>query len=100
VDRVRGLIDPLLLWSLVALPLALWGAISTLRGPRALYLSLPLLVIGAFTLGAIVYWGSLRLRVPIEPLVALYAAAGLDALLLMRRVRKSGMRVVQGGGGA
>lgn len=100
VDRVRALVDPLLLWSLVALPLAIWGAVTTLRGPRALYLSLPLLLIGAFTLGAIVYWGSLRLRVPIEPLVALYAAAGIDALLLMQRVRKSGMRVVQGGGGA
>jgi 4-amino-4-deoxy-L-arabinose transferase-like glycosyltransferase len=96
VDRLRGLVDPLLLWSLVVLPLALWGVVTTLRSPRALYLSLPLLIVLAFTLGAIVYWGSLRLRVPTEPLVTVYAAAGLDALLQMRRVQKSGMKVVMG----
>lgn len=100
VAKLRGMVDPLLLWSCVMLPLALWGVVTTLRSPRALYLSLPLLIVLAFTLGAIVYWGSLRLRVPAEPLVTVYAAAGLDALLLMRRVKRSGLKVVMGGGGA
>lgn len=70
----------------------------TLRGAKRAFLSLPLLVVGAISLGAVLYWGSLRLRVPIEPLVALYAAAGLDALLLRRRVRASGFSVVEGRG--
>mgnify|MGYP007071094601 CR=1 FL=1 len=33
--------------------------------------------------------GSLRLRLPIEPLIAVYAAAGLDALLVLIRARPS-----------
>lgn len=99
VSRVRGLFDPLLVWCVLTLPLALWGAWSTLRGPRGRFLSLPLLVIAAFTLGSVLYWGSLRLRLPIEPLVAVYAAAGIDALLLLRRVKRGGLSVIEGGRG-
>ncbi len=57
-SRVRGIFDPLLVWSVLTLPLALWGTWSALRGPRGRFLSLPLWVIAAFTLGSVVYWGS------------------------------------------
>ncbi|HTR97362.1 MAG TPA: glycosyltransferase family 39 protein [Candidatus Acidoferrales bacterium] len=92
--RLRGRLDPLLGWSLLILPLAIWGAVRSLAGPKALFLSLPLLVIGAFTLTAVVYWGALRMRVPIEPLVVLYAAAGADDLRRRWRMRRSGLSVV------
>jgi hypothetical protein len=47
-----------------------------------------------FTWLGIVFFGSLRMRAPIEPLVILFAAAGLDDLGRRRRARRSGLRVV------
>jgi 4-amino-4-deoxy-L-arabinose transferase-like glycosyltransferase len=89
--------DPLLAWSLLALPLALWGLGLALRGPRRLFLSLPLLVVLAFSAMAVMFWGALRMRVPIEPLVTLFAAAGADDLWRRLRPRARGLRVVEGG---
>ncbi|MFN8586980.1 MAG: glycosyltransferase family 39 protein [Candidatus Eisenbacteria bacterium] len=99
VSRLRGLFDPLLAWSLLTWPLAAYGAWVSLRGPRARFLSLPLWFVLAFSLGTIVYWGSLRLRVPVQPLLALYAAAGLDAIVTASRARRRGMTVIEGGRG-
>jgi hypothetical protein len=96
LDAIRRWLDPLLAWSIVVLPLALWGAAMTLRGGKRLFLSLPLLAIALFTLSAIVYWGALRMRVPIEPLVALYAAAGVDDLRRRGRVRRGHLTLVEG----
>ena len=45
---------------------------------------------------AVVFWGALRMRMPIEPLVVLYAAVGADALWKRWRVRRSGLTVVEG----
>lgn len=88
-------VDPLLVWSLVVLPFAIAGLVTTLRGPRRLFQSLPALVILAFTFGAIVYWGALRLRVPIEPYVVLYAAVGANEAWKAWRVRRAGLRLVE-----
>ena len=92
--RVIGVIDPLLLWSLVTFPFALLGLGASVRGARRLYQSLPLLVIAAFTLGAVVYWGALRMRVPVEPLIVVYAAAGIELVRREVRVRRSPLRMV------
>ena len=100
VARLLAVADPLLLWSLVAFPLALAGVWVTLRGPKRLFLSLPLVAIGFFTALVVVYWGALRMRVPIEPLVVLYAAAGADALWRAVRLRRSGLTVIEGRGNA
>jgi hypothetical protein len=89
-------VDPLLLWSVVIFPLALWGGVRTLRGPRRWFQSLALLTILYFTLGTLVFWGSLRLRVPIEPLVVLLAAAGFEDLRRRVRSSASGLRVIEG----
>lgn len=96
IQRLRSVVDPLLLWSLFLLPLALWGVVRVLQGQRRLFQSLGLFVIGAFSLGAVVYWGALRMRVPIEPLVVLYAAAGFEDLRLRMRARGRGLRVIEG----
>jgi hypothetical protein len=92
-DLVRAL-DPLFLWSVVVLPLALWGLALSLRGPRRWFQSLSLWVILYFTWLGVVFFGSLRMRVPIEPLVVLFAAAGLDDLGRRLRARRGGLRVV------
>jgi len=92
-DLVRAL-DPWFLWSVVVLPLALWGLGLSLRGPRRWFQSLSLWVILYFTWLGVVFFGALRFRVPIEPLVVLFAAAGLDDLGRRLRARRSGLRVV------
>lgn len=93
------LLDPLLLWSVPLFALALAGLVATWRGARRLFQSVALVPVVYFTLLATVYWGALRVRVPFEPLVALYAAVGLDWLLRLRRVRASGFSVIEGRAG-
>lgn len=93
-DRALSLADPLLLWSLVMLPCALWGLVRTLRHSRRHFQLLPLAMIAAFTAGSLVFWGALRLRVPAEPLVLLYAAVGITELLWRFRVRRAGLELV------
>ncbi|MFM7231833.1 MAG: ArnT family glycosyltransferase [bacterium] len=93
-DRLLGATDPLLLWSLVTWPLALLGLVVTLRGKRRWFQSLPLLAIGLSTAGALVFWGALRMRVPLEPLVLLYAATGLAHLLWRARARRAGLALI------
>ncbi|HKQ57481.1 MAG TPA: glycosyltransferase family 39 protein [Candidatus Eisenbacteria bacterium] len=87
-------LDPLLVWSIVTLPFALWGVVRTLRGPRRWFQSLPLLVILYFMLLAVVFFGSLRMRMPIEPLVAMLAALGVDDARRALQARARGLSVV------
>jgi 4-amino-4-deoxy-L-arabinose transferase-like glycosyltransferase len=89
-------VDPLLLWSLVTLPFAIWGLGRSLYGPRRWFQSLPALVIGYFTLGAVVFWGALRMRLPVEPLIVLLVALGFDDVRRRVRARQRGFRVIEG----
>lgn len=86
LGRLLAVADPFLIWSLLVMPLAAWGAVLALRGPRRWFQSMPLWIMAYFTLLALLFWGSLRMRVPIEPLVVLLAALGFDAL--RRRLRR------------
>ena len=88
-------LDPLLLWSLPFLPLAVWGLARALQGARRWFQSVPAFVILYFMVNACLYWGALRTRVPIEPLVTLFAALGLEDLLRRWRARRHGLRVVE-----
>jgi 4-amino-4-deoxy-L-arabinose transferase-like glycosyltransferase len=97
-NAVLSRLDPLRLWSIVIFPFALWGLLLSLRGPRRWFQSLSLWVILYFCLLTVVFFGSLRMRVPVEPLVVLWSAAGmLDA---RRRLpgRARGLTLVQGTG--
>ena len=96
LEDLRRRADPLLVWSLLALPFALWGLARSLQGPRRWFQALPALVILYFTLGAVVFWGALRMRVPIEPLVALLAAVGFEDARRRWRARGRGLRVIEG----
>ena len=90
-----GWLDPVRWWAIVLFPLALWGALRTLRGTRRWFQSLPLWVIAYFSILAMVFWGGLRPRAPIEPLIALLAAAGFEDIRRRVRSRAAGMRAVQ-----
>jgi 4-amino-4-deoxy-L-arabinose transferase-like glycosyltransferase len=93
-------LDPMLVWSVLTLPFALWGLARALRGPRRWFQALPLFVIGYFSLIAVVFFGSLRMRVPVEPLVVLFVALGIEGARRARRVRSAGLTLVPGGRGA
>lgn len=95
LSRLTSWVDPLAAWSLVCFPLALWGAVHTLRGPRRWFQSLILLSILYFTLLSIVYWGSLRMRVPIQPLVMLLAGFGFSELRRQIQARTRGLKLVR-----
>jgi hypothetical protein len=71
-----------------------WGLVRSLRGPRRWYQSIPALLIGYFTLLALIYWGSLRMRMPIEPLVVLLAALGFEDVRRRWRARRIGLGLV------
>jgi 4-amino-4-deoxy-L-arabinose transferase-like glycosyltransferase len=94
LDRMPWLLAA---WSIVILPLALFGAVRVLSGPKRWFQSLPLLVTLYFTACAIVFYGCVRQRVPIEPMVALFAAAGFDEARRFTRRRASGLKVIEGG---
>ncbi len=89
-------LDPLRAWSVVMFPLALWGLVVLARSPRRWFLSLPLLVVLYFSALAVVFWGALRMRVPAEPLVLLFAAVGIDSAWRRWRPRPPGLRVIEG----
>ncbi|NOT33335.1 MAG: hypothetical protein HOP12_04100, partial [Candidatus Eisenbacteria bacterium] len=88
--------DPLLLWSLPLFACAVIGLAFTVRGPRRWFQLSALGPLIYFTLLATLYWGALRVRVPVQPLIAIYAAAGVDALVKRGRVRASGLTVIEG----
>jgi 4-amino-4-deoxy-L-arabinose transferase-like glycosyltransferase len=90
-DRLLGSVDPLLTWSLIMLPLALWGLVRTVRSTRRHFQLLPLWMILTFTVGSLVFWGALRLRVPAEPMLLLYAGAGATDVLRRVRMRRAGL---------
>ncbi len=93
-DRLLGATDPLLLWSLIIWPLALWGLARTVHFTRRHFQLLPFWVIALFTASTMVFWGALRMRVPIEPLVLLYAAAGIADVVWRVRVRRAGLALI------
>ena len=58
--------------------------------------SLSLWVVFYFSLIAIVFFGSLRMRLPVEPLLGLLAAAGFEDARRSLRGRARGLRVIEG----
>ncbi|HTM58309.1 MAG TPA: glycosyltransferase family 39 protein [Candidatus Udaeobacter sp.] len=96
LERLRRVVDPLLLWSLITLPFAVWGLVRSLQGPRRWFQALPGLVVLYFTLGAVVFWGALRMRVPIQPLALLLTAVGVEDARRRWRARGHGLRLIEG----
>jgi 4-amino-4-deoxy-L-arabinose transferase-like glycosyltransferase len=94
--RVLRFFDPLLVWSLLTWPFAAWGLARTLSGPRRVYQGLGFLVVLYFSALAVVFWGALRMRVPIEPMIVMFAAVGFEDARRRLRTRTRGLRVIDG----
>ncbi len=84
-------------WTAAALPLALWGLWRSLRGARRWFQSLGLWVLLGLAWPGGAFSGPPRMRVPAEPLVMLFAAAGIDDLVRRLRARSRGLRLVERG---
>jgi 4-amino-4-deoxy-L-arabinose transferase-like glycosyltransferase len=93
-DRVLGALDPLAVWSWLVMPFAIWGVARTARWTRRHFQLLPLWIILTFSAGSVVFWGALRLRVPAEPLLMLYAAVGYADLVRRLRLRRAGLALL------
>ncbi|HVP13995.1 MAG TPA: glycosyltransferase family 39 protein, partial [Terriglobales bacterium] len=83
-------------WCSLLFLAALGGVARTLRGARRWFQALPLVVILYFSALAVVFFGDPRLRLPIQPAIALFAAAGLEDLRHRLRARTRGLRMVPG----
>lgn len=75
-------------WAALAPP-ALWGIVRVLRGARRIFLSYPLVMVGVLAVAALALWGSFIARLPIEPLVVLFAAAGGEDVWRRWRTRRT-----------
>jgi 4-amino-4-deoxy-L-arabinose transferase-like glycosyltransferase len=95
--RRLAALDPLFFWSLLCFPLGAWGVAATWRSTRRHFQLLPLWVIAAFSAFSVLYWGALRLRLPIEPLVMLYAGVGLADVLRRYRMWRARVALVASG---
>ena len=89
-SRWRGLLP---LWSIVTLPFALWGVVRCGRGGRRWFHAFPLLVIPVFVVVGLAYPGP-QGRVPMEPVVALLIALGLEDAGRAWRRRARGLALV------
>lgn len=84
-DRGRSLgslassFDFVFAYSIVVIPLSLIGLILTLRRPRPFILLYGVILVHTAT--ALVFFGSLRSRIPVEPLLAILAGFGCMRIL-------------------
>jgi hypothetical protein len=83
-------------WSLLVLPLAIYGFAGTLAGPRRWFQSLPAWIVFLFAAGSMVFYAAAILRLPVEPLCLLFAAAGLEDVRRRARARGRGLKVIEG----
>ncbi|MFZ1947579.1 MAG: glycosyltransferase family 39 protein [bacterium] len=88
--------DPGMLYSVVVLPPFLLGIVLTARRYRKVFFLYA--TVAAHVLVALVFFGSLRARLPIEPVIAMLAAVGLVwiAARLRHRRGKPGLETASG----
>ncbi|HXV13849.1 MAG TPA: glycosyltransferase family 39 protein [Candidatus Krumholzibacteria bacterium] len=89
LGRLAADIDVGFAYAIVAVPLFVLGVVVTFRRWREL--SLLLGVVAVHTAVAMVFYGSLRSRIPVEPVMCVLAAVALAAIV--GRVRARGGRV-------
>jgi len=83
-------------WSAAALALAGYGAYASFTSPKRLFFSLAPLAVAAFAAATLLGGAPAACRMAVEPLVALVAAVGIDALRRNWRRRRSGLELVRG----
>ena len=75
LGRLASSFDFGMVYALLTFPCAVVGLVATARDFRRLYLLYA--VVALHVLVALAFYGSLRARIPIEPVIALFASAGL-----------------------
>jgi hypothetical protein len=84
------------LWAWLASPLLVYGFARTLASPRRWFQSLPAWSIVYLLVAAVIFQVTPTLRLPAEPLILLFAAAGLEDVRRRARTRGRGLKVIQG----
>ncbi len=84
LGKLASSLDVGFIYAVIAIPLFLIGLFCTLREYRAFFFLYG--VIAVHTLTALVFFGSIRGRIPVESVVAIFASAGLFEII--RRLRK------------
>jgi hypothetical protein len=93
----KRLLDGLLaVWTMILLPLALYGIGLALSGTRRWFQSLPVLVLAATTIVAAVFAPASPLKLTAETMSILFAAAGAEDLRRRIRTRGRTLRVIEG----
>ncbi len=87
LGRAASSIDVVFVYSIVAIPLFLAGLLVSAREARRLLVLHAIVVVHTAT--ALVFYGSLRSRAPVEPVIAIFAAFGLARLFDIARRRAS-----------
>jgi hypothetical protein len=85
LGRLAASFDAGYLYSLVVIPLFVVGLIAALKDRRAFVLLTGLVVV--HTLVALAFFGSLRMRIPIEPVIAIFAADASRRIITFLRAR-------------
>jgi hypothetical protein len=88
LGRMASSIDVGIIYAIVVIPGFLLGLVVTARDWRRLILLYGM--IAAHVVLALVFYGSLRARMPIEPVIAILGSAGLVYLAVRLRRRRSG----------
>jgi 4-amino-4-deoxy-L-arabinose transferase-like glycosyltransferase len=86
LGRVAANLDAGMIYALVALPLFLLGLIITWRRWRELWFAYGMIAV--HTAVAVVFFGSLRTRIPVEPMICVFAGAAV-AWFFARQRRSS-----------
>src|SRR5438876_67206 len=76
------------------LPFWLWGATRAATGARRLFQSVPVVIAAWFLARTLVFGTTTAARVPVEPMLALLAAVGLDDARRRARAWSHGLRVI------
>jgi 4-amino-4-deoxy-L-arabinose transferase-like glycosyltransferase len=87
LGRLASSVDVFLVFSIISIPLFILGVAVTLRRFRGLVFLYGIIL--AHTLTALMFYGSLRSRIPVEPVIAIFAASGALYLFNALRGRKS-----------
>ncbi len=87
LGRVAANVDLGFAYAAVVIPLFVWGTIATVRRWRELSLVLGVVVV--HTAVAAVFYGSLRSRIPIEPVMCMLAAMALASIAAGLRKRRA-----------
>jgi len=79
LGRLASSFDAGLLFSAVIIPLFIIGVIVT--AGRYVIMAPMYAVVLAHTLATVIFFGSLRMRIPVEPVIAVFAAAGFFGII-------------------